>query len=999
MSSVNKSLALILPAMRISFALTLLSACILLGAEMLGFTPNEDQYLLDTRKKISESLAIQFSVLDPIADIKKAKTLMRYIVKRNSEILSAGIRPKSGTLVFQSKIHAELWRDYDEQQSSSTHVSVPLFSNGILWGTIEFVFEPLKSDSLLGFIHRPIVKTGVFIMLIGFFVYLVFMMRTLKQLDPSAIIPERVSAAFDTLSEGVIIIDENEQILLTNKSFSESIGRPSNSLIGSKASDLGWQRISKQVSGLEFPWLQVLQSGKNSIGAQLIIKSADGHKIKYLINASPISGGEDKPQGVLITLGDITELEQRNTELQSIVTRLKSTQNQVQQQNKELSYLAARDPLTGCLNRRSFSEQFEVLFDASRNFDSALSCIMVDLDNFKAVNDTYGHSTGDEVIKLLADILKTSCHKEDLVGRYGGEEFCLVLPGMSPDKAVTVAERIRMRMKDESMKQFKGEPCVTASLGVASMLDNPESPGNLQHKADEALYTAKESGRNRVARWHAEPTSRGIAKIDESEITAEATDNTEVRGLQQRINELEIIASQFSSELEYKQSYDSLTGLPSQFMFYDRILQAIERGHRHDQLSAILVIDIEMFSQINSTLGRAGGDLLLQEVAKRLNTIIRKTDGVARLTISRFTGDEFAVLLTDISQKEQITWAVKRLLDVVNQIVEIDGNTIYLSCHVGISVYPADADDVDDLLNKAMTAKKYSKKHKSEFNYRFFDKHMQEQSIRHLHLEKDLHVSILKEDWQLLYQPKQDIKLGVITGAEALIRWNHPQRGMLLPSEFIEFAEQRNLIIPIGDWVIKQACRQLKIWMGQGINDCKIAINVSSVQLTQPDVVYTILSTLEKYDVPPRLFEIEITETILMDNVQAAIESLQRLHSRGISIAIDDFGTGYSSLSYLKNLPIDRLKIDRAFIKDICQDPADQKIVQTLITMAHSMDMRVVAEGVEHKEQYDLLDQYSCDEIQGYLLSKPVSAEDLQELIGKSRKRFENEPKVVQLHS
>jgi EAL domain-containing protein (putative c-di-GMP-specific phosphodiesterase class I) len=187
--------------------------------------------------------------------------------------------------------------------------------------------------------------------------------------------------------------------------------------------------------------------------------------------------------------------------------------------------------------------------------------------------------------------------------------------------------------------------------------------------------------------------------------------------------------------------------------------------------------------------------------------------------------------------------------------------------------------------------------------------------------------------------------------------------------------------------------------MEQGIGDCKIAINLSSVQLTQPDIVYKILSTLEKYDVPPRLFEIEITETILMDNVQVAMESLQRLHSRGISIAIDDFGTGYSSLSYLKNLPVDRLKIDRAFIKDICRDVNDQKIVQTLITMAQSMDMLVVAEGVENKEQYDLLKQYSCDEIQGYLVSAPLSAEDLLELIETTGKQIENDANVVQLHS
>jgi EAL domain-containing protein (putative c-di-GMP-specific phosphodiesterase class I) len=236
-----------------------------------------------------------------------------------------------------------------------------------------------------------------------------------------------------------------------------------------------------------------------------------------------------------------------------------------------------------------------------------------------------------------------------------------------------------------------------------------------------------------------------------------------------------------------------------------------------------------------------------------------------------------------------------------------------------------------------------------------------------------------------------------IVGAEALIRWNHPQRGIVSPYEFIEFAERRGLIVPIGDWVIREACKQLRAWLDLGLHECKVAINLSSVQLVQSDIVQRILSSLDEFKVPPRMFEIEITETILMENVRQAIESLERLHARGITIAIDDFGTGYSSLSYLKTLPIDSLKIDRGFISDICSDENDQKIVQTLITMAHSMGMKVVAEGIEDRAQLELLGEYGVDEIQGYLLSKPVDAQALETILRNPLPQLNAPANVVQL--
>jgi EAL domain-containing protein (putative c-di-GMP-specific phosphodiesterase class I) len=332
-------------------------------------------------------------------------------------------------------------------------------------------------------------------------------------------------------------------------------------------------------------------------------------------------------------------------------------------------------------------------------------------------------------------------------------------------------------------------------------------------------------------------------------------------------------------------------------------------------------------------------------------------------------------------------------------MIEIDGNSIHMNTHIGISMYPSDANTVEELLNHAMTAKKYCKKHPSSFNYQFFDQLMQETSIKHLHLEKELYQAIERNEWKLLYQPKLDVNQGKVIGAEALIRWQHPQRGLLSPFEFIEFAEQRKLIIPIGDWVIKEACKQIKNLISQGINDCKIAINLSSVQLSQPDLVQKVFSALEHYDIPPRLFEIEVTETSLIENMQIASESLKRLNNRGIPIAIDDFGTGYSSLNYLKKLPINCLKIDRSFIIDICHDHNDKQIVKTLISMAHSLDLKVVAEGVEDNNQLNLLNDYQCDEIQGYLLSKPVPEEELLDILKKPQQYINDGNNVIQLRS
>lgn len=977
-----------MPAMRISFALVLLTACLLLSAELLGFAPDESKYLLDARKQVSEALAIQFTIFTPNQDSKNIQKMLGYVVKRNPEIESAAIRLQNGQLIFQVGDHEKKWDDSVKEKSSTTHLIVPILQNNEPWGNIELKFSPLRGLSRFDFMHQSIFKMGSFVLLMGFFVYLVFMLRTLKLLDPSAVIPDRVNAAFDTLSEGIIILDEREQIVLANKSIIEKLARPMSSLMGVKLSTLQWQGSNADRSGQHFPWQKVLSSGTSSIGRQLTLASADENIFKFVINASPIQNEKSVTQGVLITLDDITELEESHTVLQTTVSRLEEAQLLVERQNKELHFLATRDSLTGCLNRRAFTEQFDYAFKEAQKNNTELSCFMADIDHFKKVNDTFGHATGDEVIKLLAEILHATARKVDLVGRYGGEEFCVVLPGLTIEQAFAVAERIRLRLNDESIKRYETGPHVTASFGVSSLKDNPVSPSEMNNFADEALYVAKKSGRNRVIYWQpaTETISPDKGSLDENlpnNNIDEKIETDSLTKLQERIIELESIATQFSAELEYSKNYDALTGLPNQSLFYDRISQVIERGNRGGQLAAVLIIDIGMFNQVNTTLGRNAGDKVLTETSERLKTKLRKYDAISRMTISRFGGDEFAVLLTDLATKEAVTWVVNRLQETLAEPVDIAGNNIFIASHIGISLYPSDGSSVDDLINNAMTAKNYSKQLDSETHYQFFDEHMQELSIKQINLDKELRDSILYENWALLYQPKIGIKSNSIQGVEALIRWKHPSRGLLSPNEFIEFAEQRGLIVPIGDWVIRTACLQLQEWMSLGV-DCKISVNVSAMQLRQEDFVSKIFRILTSYGVPPRQLELEVTESTLMNNFDVALTSLKRLSSRGFSIAIDDFGTGYSSLSYLKNLPINTLKIDRTFIKDICKDENDKKIVQALISMAHSLGMTVVAEGVENQDQFELLAEYSCDQIQGYLISKPIPSNEMTEMLSKA---------------
>jgi EAL domain-containing protein (putative c-di-GMP-specific phosphodiesterase class I) len=338
-------------------------------------------------------------------------------------------------------------------------------------------------------------------------------------------------------------------------------------------------------------------------------------------------------------------------------------------------------------------------------------------------------------------------------------------------------------------------------------------------------------------------------------------------------------------------------------------------------------------------------------------------------------------LLTDLKHVESITWVVKRILGTLDEPVVLEGNEIYISTSIGVSVFPLDGEEPDTLVRNATAAMRAAKQTLGQNNYRFYSSDMNQQSKEHLRLESQLRRAIERGEFVLHYQPKIELKSGQMISMEALLRWQHPQRGLLLPNAFITVAEQTGIIEPIGDWVVRSACHQVKMWRDAGYDDISVAVNLSPIQFRHQDLAARIAALVEETGLPPSTLEIEITETAIMQNVDTAVTIMEELHRAGVRLSMDDFGTGYSSLSSLRRFPLDQVKIDRSFLTHLTENPHDFMIVSAIIAMAHSLGLRVVAEGVETEAQLWLLHDLACDEVQGYLFSTPVSREAATELL------------------
>ena len=437
-------------------------------------------------------------------------------------------------------------------------------------------------------------------------------------------------------------------------------------------------------------------------------------------------------------------------------------------------------------------------------------------------------------------------------------------------------------------------------------------------------------------------------------------------------------AKAMATKMAHLAQHDSLTNLPNRVLLNDRIAQAITLANRHHTHLALLFLDLDNFKHINDSLGHATGDKLLRLVTERLKECVRESD-----TVSRVGGDEFVILLAENKNSEDAGVSAQKILDALQAMHLIGKSQLHITTSIGISVYPADGINAETLIKSADTAM-YHAKGKGRNNYQFFKSEMNTRAVERLIIENNLRLALEKQQFILYYQPKVNLNTGQITGVEALLRWQHDEWGEIVPDIFVPVAEDTGLIIPIGRWVLRQACMQAKIWQGAGLQDITLAINISAQEFLQKDFVAGVRAILIETGLAAHFLELEITESVLMRDAECSKNILQQLKKMGIKLAVDDFGTGYSSLSYLQRFPIDVLKIDRSFVQNIESAQDDGIIVSAIISMGNSLKLKVVAEGVETPSQLAFLKARQCEEGQGYFFSHPLIAENFAELLLKN---------------
>jgi diguanylate cyclase (GGDEF)-like protein/PAS domain S-box-containing protein len=440
--------------------------------------------------------------------------------------------------------------------------------------------------------------------------------------------------------------------------------------------------------------------------------------------------------------------------------------------------------------------------------------------------------------------------------------------------------------------------------------------------------------------------------------------------------------------IQFLAYFDALTGLPNRSLMKDRLLKALAGARRRGDKVALLSLDLDRFKLVNDSLGHGIGDLLLKDVAERLKGCTREQD-----TVAKVNGDEFVIVLSGVKDEAEVAVAAARITEAVAGRFAVQGHSLSTSCSVGISMFPQHSDDCDTLIRYADQAM-YRAKENGRNRFQFFNEDMNVQVMERLGLENDLRLALERREFFLVYQPQMGMISGDVTGVEALIRWQHPTLGLVPPTEFIAIAENCGLILPIGEWVLRTACAQAHKWHSDGLQAFPVAVNVSAVQFRQEGFCQLIRRVLHETGLPPQFLELELTETLLLSNADVMFSVLQELKDMGVRLAIDDFGTGYSSLSYLKQFRVNKLKIDRSFIRDIAVDSDDAAITTAIISLAKSLNLKVIAEGVENEAQMSFLRKHHCDEIQGYYFSKPVTPAEIADKLLLASVTLSNAPAV-----
>jgi diguanylate cyclase (GGDEF)-like protein/PAS domain S-box-containing protein len=945
--------------LRLSLAMAGLTASVILLAQFFGLVPDETSARLRHRQQIVETLAVQIAGSATAFEQVRTDRLLDTVMTRNPEVLSVALRNVDGLILAEAGDHLTHYRAQPAGLSTPEAVAVPVELDGLPWGSLEVAFKFMPRHNVLSLSDNPLLALILFVMAAGGVAYFFVLRRALRALDPSAVVPERVRKALDALIEGVVIMDGDQNIALANNAFAQRIGVPAHALVGRRLSDINWRDADSGDPVTHFPWMDALAGHRMADGTLMSFRDSKGELCRLMVRASPITDGADKQTGVLATFDDITLLEQRNGDLQRALHMLKDTQARVQQHNTELQFLATRDALTGCLNRRALFTALEGAISEAHRNGTELACAMIDIDNFKSINDRFGHAVGDRAIWLLGDALRRGTRPEDFVGRYGGEEFCLLFPGIGLDAATSVVDLLRSEISSTAASRLEVGATLTFSAGVTVLTDGLYDPMELVNRADEALYLAKRAGRNRVAVWRegldcaasSPPTLHDRREADKS------TDGSRKAGTR-----------------------DNVPGLMSEEQFRQRLNQALERSQRSYDLTAVMNVEIADLQRVLDALGPSVANRIHEAAITRLATVIRDADtrtvinqpsATPAPSLCRIEGGDIAVLIEHIDGPDSLERLARRVLAALLPQLEIDGRQLTTAAVIGLAVSTGDTTDADLLMRQAASACHDARPRVGIARYGFGQPG---QAKARLELESDLRLAISRGEFSLHYQPKCNLTNGETTGVEALLRWQHPTRGSVSPSELISVAEETGLILPIGELVLQLAVHQLRWWHAAGLQHMRVAINVSPVQLRDHTFADRVAGILAAAGLAPQFLELEITESTCMSDVDAAAASLRHLRKLGVRIALDDFGTGHSSLALLRQLPIDSVKIDQSFVADLDAAHSSVSVIEAITVMAHELGLHCVAEGVETPAQLNTLRELGCDEAQGFLLARPMPA-------------------------
>ncbi len=954
--------------LKLSFSVLMLTMSVLFAADFFELRGDKAQVLREARKTIAEALAVQLSALASASDGAGIRYSVSSFVSRNQDVAAAALIDANNVEIAAYGATADLTPG--RQRSSFQHITVPIFDGKEPWGEVQVVFVPRAKLAVE-------VRYFLFVLAGCFLLYLLFIRKALAQLDPSQAVPGRVHSAFDMLSEGVVILDDQLRILLVNESLASSMDKRAADMIGQQIDELPWEQSGEW----QAPWATTLHTGLNIANQPVRLRLGDAEVNTYMVSCAAVGNEEDGMSGVLVTLDDMTAIEHKNRELAVTLRQLRKSQEAISRKNKELEALATQDPLTGLANRRALMENFERQFAKAARESRELSCVMVDIDHFKHINDTLGHAAGDEVICAVANTLFQTYREYDFVGRYGGEEFVVVLPDNGMQNALSIAERLRSAIAALADDPLVPASKLSASFGVATLDNRVENYMALLEHADQALYAAKQGGRNRVMAYDPK-----IVKLKPPEEEAEAAaDITSQAPGAARVAELEAIVDERTRDLEMLRDFDALTGMPRRALFLQRIETEVQRAQRFQTKIGVLSMDLKELGRIVSSLGHSKSEALVVDVVARLQECLRTTDAVSEIaqkqSLSRIESNEFGVLLTDLNDVSNVMPVVTRLRRALSKPFLIGGQKVYVGVSIGVAMFPQSGEEPETLLKNANVARTKAATKPEKISHSFASTSMDDASRAYVQLEADLFDAVEQGAFDVHFQPIYDVVERRVSSMEALLRWRHEDRGYIPPDTFIGIAEGNGLIHKISEFVLARSLDQLAEWHGLGWTDLRVSVNISPMQIRKPTLAAELIKAVQKVGLPTEALEVELTETAVMESPQRARVVLTQLREAGIGVAMDDFGTGYSSLALLADLPLDSVKIDRSFIAAIDDSQRSRSIVESIINMAHALRLKVIGEGIETNDQLAALTTLGCEEIQGYLIARPMPSDQATEFL------------------